>query len=158
MEKTKDKFERLIVHSDNFGWRYQYSHGLSIYFPWSQPAGDSSRGLRNYSKYNLNVDLKQNSWLSFLRDYWRVTLRQPEHVAPHCFELLRGQGGTAFIGSLGDKPGASYGDKPGGGYGGGTCFCPSIKNFPVTHAASQQTKVFKRFNITEGIVKAFEAE
>ncbi len=158
VDKRRDKFERLIVHSDNFGWRYQYSHGLSIYFPWSQPSGDSSRGLRNYSKYNLNVDLKKNSWLSFLRDYWRVTLRQPEHEEQPCFERLSGQGGTAFIGSLGDKPGASYGDKPGGGYGGGTCFCPSIKNFPVTPTLSRQTKVFKRFNITEGIVKAFEAE
>ncbi len=157
VDQKGDKFERLIVHSDNFGWRYQYSHGLSIYFPWSQPSGDSSRALTNYRKYNLNVDLKKNSWESFLRDYWRVTLRKTdsERTAPGCFELLRGQGGTAFIGSLGDKPGASYGDKPGGGYGGGACFCPSIKNFPVTLQPSRRTKVFKQFNITEGIVPAF---
>jgi len=158
VDKQVDKFERLIVHSDNFGWRYQYSHGLSIYFPWSQPAGDSSRGLRNYSQYDLNIDLEDNSWLSFLRDYWRVTLRAPEHETPHCFKLLSGQGGTAFIGSLGDKPGASYGDKPGGGYGGGACFCPSIKNFPVTHDPSRRAKVFKQFNITEGIAPAFNQD
>lgn len=31
------KIKAIVIHSDNFGWQYQYSHGLSIYFPWSEP-------------------------------------------------------------------------------------------------------------------------
>lgn len=30
----------VVVQSQHFGSRYQYSHGLSIYFPWSEPADD----------------------------------------------------------------------------------------------------------------------
>jgi hypothetical protein len=32
-----ERFEPIILDADNFGSRYQYSHGLSIYFPWSKP-------------------------------------------------------------------------------------------------------------------------
>ncbi len=30
------RFQKLVIRSEYFGWRFQYSHGLSIYFPWSE--------------------------------------------------------------------------------------------------------------------------
>ena len=31
------RFQGIVVRSENFGAESQYSHGLSIYFPWSRP-------------------------------------------------------------------------------------------------------------------------
>lgn len=32
-----ERFNALVIHSDNVGWEFQYSHGFSVYFPWSKP-------------------------------------------------------------------------------------------------------------------------
>jgi hypothetical protein len=42
--KTKgsaERFKRLIIRSKHSGPQYQYSHGLSVYFPWSMPVDDA---------------------------------------------------------------------------------------------------------------------
>jgi hypothetical protein len=35
--KRSERFEGLVIHEDNFGWKHQYARGLSVYFPWSEP-------------------------------------------------------------------------------------------------------------------------
>jgi hypothetical protein len=76
-------FDRLIPFSDFFGPEYQYSHGLSIYFPWAAP---SARVLKRYQAYAFEQTLKlmrtnghkkpvSGSWLSFLNAYFRLTQR-----------------------------------------------------------------------------------
>jgi hypothetical protein len=34
------RFKGLVIHSRHSGPQYQYSHGLSVYFPWSRPIDD----------------------------------------------------------------------------------------------------------------------
>ncbi|HYG79747.1 MAG TPA: clostripain-related cysteine peptidase [Pyrinomonadaceae bacterium] len=36
-EYLTERFKPIVVRADNFGSKYQYSHGLSVYFPWSKP-------------------------------------------------------------------------------------------------------------------------
>jgi Clostripain family len=102
-EDSKDlaeRFSKLIVHSCHFGPKYQYSHGLSIYFPWSRPIDDtealalaqiralqSGRGtevqgiMERYRDYAFNTELERGaagqSWFSFLDSYFDKTQRKP---------------------------------------------------------------------------------
>jgi hypothetical protein len=72
-----ERFDGLIVHSDNYGWKYQYSHGLSIYFPWSAPLGDPNVSvLGQYAGYAFTKKFTpKKSWLRFLETYWDETMR-----------------------------------------------------------------------------------
>jgi hypothetical protein len=71
-EQTANK---LVVYSDYFGPTYQYSHGLSIYFPWSRPVEDGLENVMDrYKKYAFTVEL-ENPWASFLEEYFRETKR-----------------------------------------------------------------------------------
>ena len=65
-------FDRLIVYSDFFGPAYQYSHGLSIFFPWTRP---NARVMNCYSEYAFTKRVKTDSWLSFLKEYFYQTQR-----------------------------------------------------------------------------------
>jgi Clostripain family len=59
-----------------FGRNYQYSHGVSIYFPWSS--------LVPY--YGASIDFPSDSkWIAFLKTYIEVTRRDPRRI-PICFE------------------------------------------------------------------------
>ena len=82
--KESNRPDGFIIHADYFGPLYQYSHGLSVYFPWAPPVqevpalpGDDI--LQRYSKYNFTQDLKtgseDHSWLSFLNLYFEKTQR-----------------------------------------------------------------------------------
>lgn len=90
------RFTKLIIQEDNFGWQYQYSHGLSVYFPWSEPLDDDPlvpvpgdvqdgqptpegrgpRVVRNYLGYEFTKDFGEDSWWSFLASYFENTKRQ----------------------------------------------------------------------------------
>jgi hypothetical protein len=93
---TSSPFNALVVHSDNFGSKYQYSHGLSIYFPWSEPTDDKpiptqdarrhdgsqppeeetrNGVMRSYREYAFTIDFEANSWFSFLKSYFEKTQR-----------------------------------------------------------------------------------
>jgi hypothetical protein len=49
------RFEALVIRSKHFGWTSQYSHGLSIYFPWSEPTRKSNTTvLEDYDTYAFN--------------------------------------------------------------------------------------------------------
>jgi hypothetical protein len=101
----KERFKKIVVHADNFGTKYQYSHGLSVYFPWSKPLVDEppppapvaprvrqrkpkptdadfaapvSRVLSNYAKYKFSDpnEFGEHTWLSFLNVYFTATQRK----------------------------------------------------------------------------------
>lgn len=106
LNPQQSSLDSVVVAADNFGWRYQYAHGLSIYFPWSEPldierttdtvrpsrtggtravnrrAGDipleerSERILEIYGSYEFS---KAFGWLDFLRAYWTVTQRKSRY-------------------------------------------------------------------------------
>jgi hypothetical protein len=117
--KNGDKsnpFSALVVHSENFGSKYQYSHGLSIYFPWCEPTDDkpsqvicttlqngaqqapqydeqeeeeSNSILRRYKQYAFTNDFEESSWFSFLKDYFDKTQRDSR--------IEEDGGGSGFI-------------------------------------------------------------
>jgi len=136
----------LIEASEFVGPAYQYSHGLSIYFPWSEPSADSQI-LQQYETYKFSKGLS-NSWLNFLRAYFAKTRRDTSRVEQDDVklrdraaaeriikELPRDQALQEDIGSL-----IYNGEGPRGGFAleksdpndktGGSCDCPSIKNYP----------------------------
>jgi hypothetical protein len=75
--KLAESPDNLVVQSDFFGPLFQYSHGLSIFFPWSEPIDDGLGDdmLARYKNYTFTTELKQDSWLSFLKDYFEITRR-----------------------------------------------------------------------------------
>ncbi len=83
--KESTKPGAFIVESDYFGPLFQYSHGMSVYFPWSQPAPDvalvpSDDILGRYENYKFTTALGDDSWLSFLKEYFKETLRESRGV------------------------------------------------------------------------------
>jgi hypothetical protein len=79
-KKLEESPKGVVVQSDYFGPLFQYSHGLSIFFPWAEPfddvpltAGDDMLG--RYQKYAFTTELKTDSWLSFLKEYFKATRR-----------------------------------------------------------------------------------
>lgn len=42
--EREERFKGLVIFSRNFGSAYQYSHGLSVYFPWSRPVENVGNG------------------------------------------------------------------------------------------------------------------
>ena len=75
--KRADRSEQIIVAADSLGPAFQYSRGLSIYFPWSEPSRES-RFLSQYERYRFSTDIEnpwKDSWLKFLRAYFDATKR-----------------------------------------------------------------------------------
>jgi hypothetical protein len=144
--------DRLIVRSDFVGPVYQYSHGLSIFFPWSKPIKRNFWPV-TYNQYKFVTALGgfKKSWSGFLADYFDGTRRQTrveeftKTEAPG-FEAetkpLEFQGvlleafatgvfnGDGQLGPGDGKPG------PGSSLSAG-CDCQSIKNYPAFTRASQ---------------------
>jgi len=91
-DRDRSKKEQIIVSAEFLGPEYQYSRGISVYFPWTRPSGDR-RILAEYGKYRFHTDFepeifpgeqpemghenKRRSWLTFLTKYFRETLRDP---------------------------------------------------------------------------------
>ncbi|HKS11091.1 MAG TPA: clostripain-related cysteine peptidase [Pyrinomonadaceae bacterium] len=69
------KEEKLIISSEFVGYQYQYSHGLSILFPWIRPVADR-RILAEYREYKFTREFA-DSWLEFLDAYFEETMREP---------------------------------------------------------------------------------
>lgn len=67
---------QLVVAADSLGPAYQYSRGLSVYFPWSRPSEDT-RIMAEYEKYKLHAEFpKDKSWFAFLETYFDKTRRK----------------------------------------------------------------------------------
>jgi len=137
------RFEGLIVHSNHFGWKTQYSHGLSIMFPWVEPrknAKPEEQVMAMYEDYRFTQELgRRDSWFSFLDKYFEKTMRCPPREIQdfsRSKETLITPNEKNWSEALEnrEKPtGAS--EKPTGGSDSSTCDCPSIKNFPRNHAS-----------------------
>src|SRR5262249_25100354 len=137
--------DHVILMSEFAGPAYQYSNGLSVFFPWSKPESDIPV-LDQYRGYKFN---NETAWLTFLEMYWKATMRethkaeigqQPTYPPgeKELFEdiasLMFNPDGalTRFAEISGPKtdPTDPTGDE---------CTCPSIKNFPHdTRAASER--------------------
>ncbi len=68
-----------IVCTDYIGPDCQYSHGFSIYFPWSKPSEDANdRVLENYQNYFFTTATNPGavSWWEFLNSYFKKTERE----------------------------------------------------------------------------------
>ena len=90
LDKSKDENgKNLIVKSAIAGPAYQYSCGLSVFFPWSRPSEDSQI-MQQYAGYKIHQDFHpelnkmfrqetdqepRKSWLDFLELYFRETQR-----------------------------------------------------------------------------------
>lgn len=145
----------IIAQSDYFGPLYQYSHGLSVYFPWSQPVHDHAAPvgdsiLERYKNYKFTTELREDSWLSFLSEYFEATRRnsriaegQPDKSQAD--RKVSGNGthasappsivftGTSIVGieSLQkSSPALDETRKSSPPLGNGACTC-SVKNFPM---------------------------
>lgn len=78
LEKGVEKDDdRLIVRTEFVGPAYQYSHGLSVYFPWSQPFNGKfwPKEYKGYEFFNAFNRAKQKSWSDFLEAYFLRTRR-----------------------------------------------------------------------------------
>jgi hypothetical protein len=151
-DKSADPFEKLVVYSDFIGPVYQYSHGLSVYFPWSRPIGDGVKNvMEKYKRYAFTTALgKDDSWLSFLEAYFIVstrTSRKNEDIKRmNANSMLKAQriaidnaqkelkpvffSGADALSGPDDKPSPSMAKTTPADAGGGDCGCPSIKNYP----------------------------
>lgn len=66
-----------VVSTDFIGPDVQYSHGLSIYFPWSEPVKDEHDCIiRNYGAYAFTEGFSRGPWLDFLKAYFLETERE----------------------------------------------------------------------------------
>jgi len=71
---TQQEVDKVVKRSCYSGAAVQFSHGISIYFPWSESA--------LISEYE-NLDFaKQTDWLDFLKTYVKVTRRPPRIDKP----------------------------------------------------------------------------
>ena len=72
-QDSQSNTQQMIVASDSLGPAFQYSRGLSIYFPWSEPSKDSHI-MSQYERYRFSTDIK-NNWVGFLKTYFEMTKR-----------------------------------------------------------------------------------
>jgi hypothetical protein len=184
--------DSLVIRSDNFGSEYQYSHGLSVYFPWCEPIDDdpvptvllpaqsqqpdqedTGRGiLENYGQYTFTTELKKpkdDSWLSFLKTYFKVTKRRKTGFEEE--EMRRGKAGREEegdeakrvshdfnrFGPLASHPGVALEGKVTPSTG-AACACPKIKNYPTQEITDKsrpgEKLTVKAFSISEGALDA----
>jgi hypothetical protein len=111
-EERSERFQNLVVRSEYFGWRFQHSHGLSIYFPWAEPLevenipetpitatprrGEQSTALTSkksimdrYQNYKFTLAFADGyAWCDFLRSYFDGTQRALRNGQPSA-EVLR---------------------------------------------------------------------
>ena len=64
--------DKLVVRSHFTGPTYQYSHGLSVFFPWSAPT-NAKFWPGDYRKYKFH---KATGWGDFLKEYFEQTMRK----------------------------------------------------------------------------------
>jgi hypothetical protein len=62
---TKNSPNNPVIRAEFAGPGSQYSHGLSVFFPWSRPTADR-KIMKDYEQYKYN----QTAWFSFLDRYW----------------------------------------------------------------------------------------
>jgi pentapeptide MXKDX repeat protein len=68
--------EEFVLKSCYSGAAYQYSYGVSIYFPWAQV-------LAKYQNLDFVTKSHGRGWLSFLKTYTQLTRREPRGLADY---------------------------------------------------------------------------
>lgn len=137
---NSDGSSKLIMRAEFAGPEYQYSHGLSIYFPWSRPTNHLF-WRKEYPSYRLNSpEFKDellpsdgsnpSAWHSFLETYFNATQRAPigeengesRTSTPTVETLLEKITAKVFpeFGALGGSSLGTGDGKPGGGSGMGS--------------------------------------
>lgn len=160
--------QQVIVAADSIGPAFQYSRGLSVYFPWQEPSKDSPI-LSQYRRYRFTSDFK-NSWLDFLNAYFDATKRPVSSDEPDPMRFLpllplngtaqldqgldediasliyNGEGVPDLRGALGRGDKTDPTDKTGGDYD-----AVSIKNFPrdIRTRSVRMQQAAATFPITE---------
>lgn len=137
------RLEALVVHSRTFGWKFQYSNGLSVYFPWAKPIEDEDI-LKIYEGYAFTKELGEHSWLSFLEYYFTKTQRPREarsrfptddptiDVSPQKATAAAAAGvGVGVGGNISNRLIGVLSDEKTVGSVGEACSCPSIKNYLI---------------------------
>lgn len=69
--------DQIIIDSKFVGPAYQYSRGLSVFYPWSQPVNGQFWPME-YRRYQLNLEAQatsEPSWADFLIEYFNETRR-----------------------------------------------------------------------------------
>ena len=139
-----------IIRTDFIGAGSQYSHGLSIYFPWSEPIEDRQEGaLTNYGDYAFSA-APTAEWLKFLKSYFEITKRPSRLCEDREFQdqdvtsqndpefqraLVEAQKAFSIPGTQPDNPQSvptaqdQMDQKINPPDAGGGCLCPSIKNY-----------------------------
>ncbi len=81
----------VITASDFVGPAYQYSRGISVYFPWARPS-DDSQIMQDYETYKFHQEFNardpEGTWFSFLKAYFIATQRETKK-AEIDFEIER---------------------------------------------------------------------
>jgi len=94
--KLKPQGNGPVVCADFIGPDCQYSHGLSIYFPWSHPLEDENdHVIENYGDYAFSAELAAVSWLNFLESYFDKTERK-NRLAEDADEDVTSQNDPAY--------------------------------------------------------------
>lgn len=172
------KIPQIIVAADSLGPAFQYSRGLSVYFPWAEPSKDSPI-LREYQRYRFTTDFitesetdVEHSWLKFLRAYFEATKRAvssdeadnkrflPRLQVARIEQILdqdiasliyNGEGTPDLRGALGRPDKSDPSDKTGGDYE-----SLSIKNFPRDTRTREQRQ--RRAIVTFPIFEALDLD
>lgn len=82
-QRVLEELRKAVILSGFSGGAYQYSHGISVFFPWSRLAYQASK--KNYEGlwFAKDVGRRKFSWKSFLTKYLNeVTLRRTEPLTP----------------------------------------------------------------------------
>jgi hypothetical protein len=156
----------LILRSKFAGPEYQYSHGLSVFFPWTEPQSDDPIWSRpeydppfvgQYERYKF----EESCWRSFLLKYFEETMRKSRNQEGEGLAKYRARKPTdvceedpkeAWVHLLEDMISLVYDDE--GQLSGSNalegpktdprdptgdaCSCPSIKNYPRDTRASYE--------------------
>ncbi len=107
----------LVVQSDYYGPAYQFSHGISIYFPWKSP---ESRVINNYRGYKFTREHGSKSWWIFLQEYFRVTrrrrnpnsIREPIDSSAEVLNSIQWRSENNLLRTLSDERLLSLGPRP----------------------------------------------
>jgi hypothetical protein len=82
-EDVSRRLRRMVILSGFSGGLYQYSNGISVFFPWSREGYEVSR--KNYEGlwFAKNATRKQFYWAGFLKKYlYEVARRKVEPATP----------------------------------------------------------------------------
>jgi hypothetical protein len=163
----------VIVRSESCGPAYQYSHGLSVYFPWAEPV-DNQMWKREYRKFKFS---NATRWHRFLKLYFAQTMREtqedendrrdtyslPNNLDQRMLDLLETISTASLFNDEGQlKVGSKDPLGPPAKSGsldptGIDCGCGSIKNHPViSHSRRRDPRRFKGYRPMGKMYKSFQ--